>query len=685
MNLDDLSLEQLQALKAQRSDPDVAAIHQIETGGASATANPVNPASGARSSMQVMDKTAKQPGYGVKPSDGSPIDDTRTGVQYYQHLRDDVYKDPVKAAVAYNWGPGNADKWIANGANLDDLPLETLKYIKQFRKLSPGQQQDQAVAAQQPAQTLPQPTKTEMNIVEEAPADTADYTPLGRIQQGVMDTLGGGARAGLKGLGWLLGKAGDKQGEASMNDTVQQAEEAQAARDREFALKAQLAGAKPGDTDWYRLGGKMIPGFLVPAGGATTIGGAALQGAAGGALLGAADTPPGESYLQHAGTGAAFGGAGGAAVNMLGKIIGGARVSPDARALIDQGVTPTPGQIFGGAINRTEEKAEALPIVGDAIMAARRGAVTDVNRTLYRQALEPLGQNFADQAPRTVGREAVEQVHRTISNQYDNLFPHLSVSLDNQFVQDLGGISQQAQRYLNPDDLRMFNNTVQDTMLGSMQRAGQNGTVRGQELKDIETALGQEIERYSGHNASVAEGRIADALTSVQNALRSAMMRQNPAMASELQRINTAWSRYSVLRNAANRVTNPDNPILPSQLQAAVKQESQKMSKSAFGEGRANMQGLSDPAMNVLADRYPNSGSAGRLMLNGALLGGGALLSPQGLAAILAGSGLYGTQIGRRAMLAAIAQRPEWARVLGAGIEEAAPRAGILSGSLPRQ
>lgn len=684
MNLDDLSLEQLQALKAQKTDPDVAAIHGIESDSAPATANPVNPASGARSSMQVMDKTAKKPGYGVKPSDGTPIDDTRTGVEYYQHLRDDVYKDPVKAAVAYNWGPGNADKWIANGAHLDELPLETLKYIKEFKQRTGGAQNASPPAqAAQPA--LPQPTTTEMNIVEQPAADTPEYTRLGRVEQGVMSGLGGMGRAGLKGLGWLLGKAGDQQGAQTMNDTVQQAEEAQAARDREFALKAQEAGANPNSTDWYQIGGKMIPGFLIPGGSARTVAGAALQGAAGGAVMGAADTAPGESYLENAGKGAAFGGAGGAAVSALGKIIGGARISPDAQRLIDQGVVPTPGQMLGHTANRVEEKLEALPIVGDAIMGARRGAVTDMNRAAYRQALEPLGQSFADNAPRTVGREAIGQVRKTISDQYDNLFPHLTVSLDNQFVQDLQGVTQQARRYMNPDDLNTFNNTVQDTMLGAMSRAGANGTVSGKELKDIETALTDEINRFSKPTASVAEGRIGDALTTVQQSLRSAMMRQNPAMAQELDRINTAWSRYAILRRAADAVKNPENPILPSQLQEAVRQESKQVSKSAFGEGRANMQELADPAMRVLADRYPNSGSAGRLMLNGALLGGGALVSPQGLAAILAGSGLYGTEIGRRAMLAAIAQRPEWARALGAGVEGFAPRAGILSGTLPRQ
>lgn len=35
----------------------------------------------------------------------------------------------VHALVAYNWGPGNANKWIARGANFADLPEETRNYV----------------------------------------------------------------------------------------------------------------------------------------------------------------------------------------------------------------------------------------------------------------------------------------------------------------------------------------------------------------------------------------------------------------------------------------------------------------------------------------------------------------------------------------------------------------------------
>jgi hypothetical protein len=131
------------------------AIHQNESSGASDSARIVNPASGAEGSMQVMPATQKDPGFGVRPSDGSPEDTARAGRDYYAalHMK---YKDPITAAVAYNWGPGHADKWIANGAKLEDLPDETLKYVSQMHQQQ-GQQGNPAAPTVSPAKPAATP------------------------------------------------------------------------------------------------------------------------------------------------------------------------------------------------------------------------------------------------------------------------------------------------------------------------------------------------------------------------------------------------------------------------------------------------------------------------------------------------------------------------------------------------
>jgi hypothetical protein len=41
----------------------------------------------------------------------------------------DKYGNWDDALAAYNWGPGNVDKWIARGRNEDQMPAETRNYI----------------------------------------------------------------------------------------------------------------------------------------------------------------------------------------------------------------------------------------------------------------------------------------------------------------------------------------------------------------------------------------------------------------------------------------------------------------------------------------------------------------------------------------------------------------------------
>lgn len=115
---------------------------QVESGG---DPNAVSP-KGALGTMQTMPATLRAPGYGVTPArDNSPAELQRVGEDYMRALTRH-YGDVTTALVAYNWGPGNTDRWLAAGANPAQLPAETRGYLQ---KMLIGAQQ--AAAPAQPA------------------------------------------------------------------------------------------------------------------------------------------------------------------------------------------------------------------------------------------------------------------------------------------------------------------------------------------------------------------------------------------------------------------------------------------------------------------------------------------------------------------------------------------------------
>lgn len=99
----------------------------------------VSPA-GARGRMQVMPTTARDPGYGIKPSDGTREDDARVGRQKLGAMMKRYGNDPAKAWAAYNWGEGKLDKAIATHGDdwFRHTPAETQGYVRKNMALLGG-------------------------------------------------------------------------------------------------------------------------------------------------------------------------------------------------------------------------------------------------------------------------------------------------------------------------------------------------------------------------------------------------------------------------------------------------------------------------------------------------------------------------------------------------------------------
>lgn len=99
-----------------------------ESGGNPNAVSPV----GARGLMQVMPETARDPGFGIRPSNGSQQDDVRVGQEYRRAMQSRYQGDPAKMWGAYNAGPGRVDSLIAqHGPNwLQHAPRETQTYVQ---------------------------------------------------------------------------------------------------------------------------------------------------------------------------------------------------------------------------------------------------------------------------------------------------------------------------------------------------------------------------------------------------------------------------------------------------------------------------------------------------------------------------------------------------------------------------
>lgn len=96
---------------------------------------------GAMGEWQVMPATARDPGYGITPWNGTPDDLARVGKQYQDAMYREYNGDPAKMWAAYNAGPGRLNKAIRSGGDnwLAQMPKETRDYVRNNMRRLRGQ------------------------------------------------------------------------------------------------------------------------------------------------------------------------------------------------------------------------------------------------------------------------------------------------------------------------------------------------------------------------------------------------------------------------------------------------------------------------------------------------------------------------------------------------------------------
>jgi hypothetical protein len=418
---------------------------------------------------------------------------------------------------------------------------------------------------------------------------------------------------------------------------------------------------------------------------ANTYRGAAGVGALTGAATGAATPVEGGNDFwgekaQQVGLGALAGGVASPVLRGLSRLIS-PQVAPDVKALMDRGVTPTPGQILGGGFARTEEKLSSVPYLGDMIKNAQQRAVQQFNAAAYNEALAPIGEKFTGK----VGQEGIEQVANKISAAYNEVLPKMQFKIDPQFHADVMNLSSMAQA-LPESQKKTFLNILKTQIFN---KVGPQGNMDGRALQGAQSELKRSIQGYLG-DPSFDNRQLGAALSALKDAVDGNLMRMNaPELTQKYANANEAWANFARIRAAGASKGAMDNGgvFSAAQLQGAVRAGDKSVGKGATATGNALMQDLSGAGQRVLGSKYPDSGTTGRGLMS--------LLAPGGIAAgmatqptatlmtlggIGAGSLPY-TQLGQRAAAKLLTARPQLAQPVGNAITKLSPV--VVPGALP--
>lgn len=230
-----------------------------ESGGNPAAVSPA----GAIGPMQLMPGTAGD--LRVNPRD--PAQNIAGGAAYYRQQAD-KYGDPTLALMAYNWGPGSVDKWLAAGADPRQVPQETRDYLYRVgintamaRRNAAPAALGQSSAARTGAEALGKDFAQKYTASQQSAVKSADFVSklqhiddlLQNVETGRLTPLGTELASAAASLGYQLDKnLGNKQAADAMS--------------REMALMLRdpaQGGGMPGavsDSDRQFLE-SMIPGL----------------------------------------------------------------------------------------------------------------------------------------------------------------------------------------------------------------------------------------------------------------------------------------------------------------------------------------------------------------------------------------------------------------------------------------
>ena len=473
-------------------------------------------------------------------------------------------------------------------------------------------------------------------LLSNAPVSLAVGTISPGLARMIPDSVDSAVAGGVnKANNWLAEKTG-------LVAPIPEGGVEQMVRQREAEYEAQRAASGQTGFDGYRAIGNVIsPANLAVASrlpaGATLLSRMGI-GAAGGATSAALNPVVGEGdFAEQKQNQVLLGAGAGAALPVAGNVLG--RISnplaaqnPMLQLLKSEGVRPSIGQTLGGVWNTAEQKATAIPFVGDRIAATRGNALRDFNNAAINRAGAPIGESVDG-----AGSGAVREIGDRLSMAQEAARAKLgNFRLDQQATAELQNINQMAATL--PEKEQATFRVLMDTLQKELRQT--NGNITPEQFQRLSSKIGADSRQF-GSSSDAYQQRLGEAASELQRVLDTAASRSNPQAGAELRAANEGWANLVRVEQAAKAGANNEGVFTPAQLMNAIKTTDQSVRGRAVSRGGALMQDLANAGQTVLGNKVPDSGTAGRMMFSGGL-GAAGFAEPLVTGSSLAlGSGMY--------------------------------------------
>jgi len=369
-----------------------------------------------------------------------------------------------------------------------------------------------------------------------------------------------------------------------------------------------------------------------------------------------------------AGAGSAIGQSVGYGVpKMAGKIVA-PHLKSAARSIIKGGGTVTPGEAFGGVLQRFEDAGTSVPVLGDAIKSAKRRTIGGFGKAQINDALEVVGSKLDDAIP--AGRESIAKADDILSAKYDEALSGMDVKVDKQFAGEINKLAEMAKQ-MPEKESRKFQQIISEKLIKPFSNPNQ--MLLGRTFKKTDSGLRADYKRFMKNQDPYVQD-LGDAVRSAHKSLLDLGKRQNPVSGEVLDKLDIAYAKMSRISEAASYKGATEGLFTPDHLLSSIKKTA---TKKQYGSGRAFGQKEMEAAKDMLAQTIPDSGTVPRALFNTAALGGAYTVNPAAAATVLSGAGLY-TKPGQKVMQAAMSARPAGSVPLRKGLEYVAPYSGLL-------